>query len=100
LDCTQQCRPRHWEDGRDWRAELLEILKSDDHYASEAAQVILEHQSFFKENVRRLLSDDKEQIKRGLSFLEDLKNYGNSKLSTQLLNLYQTGNQGNPFVPG
>lgn len=72
--------------------ELLAILKSEDHYASEAAQVILEHQVFFKENVRRLLSDDKEQINRGLSFLEDLKNYGNSKLSTQLLNLYQSGN--------
>ena len=72
--------------------ELLGILKDEDHYASEAAQVILEHQSFFKENVRRLLSDDKQEIKRGLSFLEDLKNHGNSKLATQLLTLYQEGN--------
>ncbi|HAF61757.1 MAG TPA: hypothetical protein DCK95_05480 [Anaerolineaceae bacterium] len=72
--------------------ELLDILRGDDHYASEAAQVILEHQAFFKQNVRRLLSSDKQEIKRGLSFLEDLRSYGKSKLAEQLLNLYREGN--------
>ena len=72
--------------------ELLDILRGDDHYASEAAQVILEHQAYFKQNVHRLLSKDKDEIKRGLSFLEDLKNYGKSKLADQLLNMYRDGN--------
>ena len=72
--------------------ELLDILRGDDHYASEAAQVILEHQSFFKQNVRRLLSRDKSEIKRGLRFLEDLRNHGKSKLADQLLNMYRDGN--------
>lgn len=73
--------------------ELLDILRGDDNYASEAAQVILEHQVFFKENVRRLFSDDKGEIKRGLTFLEDLKKFGKSKLADQLLNLYLEGNE-------
>jgi hypothetical protein len=73
--------------------ELLNILKSNDSYASEAAQVILEHQAFFKQNVRRLLSSDKAEIKRGLNFLEDLKTFGQSKLAEQLLKLYMEGNE-------
>lgn len=73
--------------------ELLNILKSNDSYASEAAQVILEHQAFFKQNVRRLLSSDKAEIKRGLNFLEDLKTFGQSKLAEQLLKLYREGNE-------
>lgn len=73
--------------------ELLDILRGDDHYSSEAAQVILEHQVFFKQNVGRLLSDDKEEIIRGLNFLEDLKNYGKSKLAEQLLKMYLDGDE-------
>ncbi len=73
--------------------ELLDILKGEDSYASEAAQVILEHQAFFKQNVQRLLSDDKAEIKRGLNFLEDLKNYGKSKLAEQLLDSYLKGHE-------
>ncbi len=73
--------------------ELLDILKGEDSYASEAAQVILEHQAFFKQNVQRLLSDDKAEIKRGLNFLEDLKNYGKSKLAEQLLDSYLKGRE-------
>jgi len=72
---------------------LLEILRGEDHYASEAAQVILEHQAYFKLNVRLLLSDNKAEIKRGLSFLEDLKKYGKSKLADQILNLFLEGNE-------
>lgn len=68
--------------------ELLTILKSKDKYASEAAQVILEHQVFFKQNVRRLLSNDKDEIKRGVAFLEALKYHRKSKLADQLLKLY------------
>lgn len=73
--------------------ELLNILKGKDSYASEAAQVILEHQEFFKQNVQRLFSEDREEIKRGLSFLEDLNCHGESKLAGQLLNLYLEGNE-------
>jgi len=72
---------------------LLEILRGEDHFASEAAQVILEHQAYFKQNVERLFSDNKAEIKRGLSFLEDLKTYGNSKLANEILNLYLKGNE-------
>lgn len=72
---------------------LLEILRGEDHFASEAAQVILEHQVYFKQNVKRLLSDNKAEIKRGLSFLEDLKTYGKSKLADEILSLYLKGNE-------
>ena len=72
---------------------LQEILRGKDRYASEAAQVILEHQVYFKQNVKRLLSDNKEEIKRGITFLEDLKKYGKSKLADQIMNLYLEGNE-------
>jgi len=73
--------------------ELLDILKGQDRYASDAAQAILEHQAFFKQNVRRLFSENQVEVKRGLTFLDDLKNYGRSKLAEEILNLYIEGNE-------
>jgi hypothetical protein len=53
--------------------------------------IILEHQAFFKRECTRLFSDDKGEIKRGLTFLEDLKKFGKSKLADQLLNCIWKG---------
>lgn len=67
---------------------LLKILRGEDKYAKEAALAILEHNGFFEQNLVRLSSQDRKEIKRGLAFFQCLDSDGGSRLAHEIYQRY------------
>jgi len=67
---------------------LLQILKGEDKYAREAALAILEHNGFYEENLKRLTSQEKKEVRRGLAFFQSLARDGGSRLAKEIYKRY------------
>lgn len=67
---------------------LLKILRGDDRFAREAAMAILEHNGFFEQNLLRLSSPDRKEIRRGLTFFQSMDKDGGSRLAHEIYQRY------------
>ena len=67
---------------------LLRIIQGDDPYARDAALAVLEHQGFFEQNLQKINSRNREEIKSGLIFFDVLDRFGASKLAHEVLQRY------------
>ena len=60
---------------------LLRIIKGEDRFACEVALAVLKHQGFLERNNQRLSSPDRDEVKRGITFIQILEQNGHSRLA-------------------
>jgi bacteriophage N4 adsorption protein B len=68
---------------------LLRIIREEDRFAREAALAVLEHQGFLERNLQRLSDSDRDEVKRGIAFLQILDKNGDSRLARAALENFQ-----------